>query len=71
MLIGNVVSELRPMNIPSVSVFKQLVKDAINSDGKVKDVQILTGITDYDRLFKNSIPKEVTGNYNICLVIFN
>jgi len=61
-LIGNVVSELRPMNIPSFTVFEQLVKDAVNSDGSVKDVQIVTGITDYDELFKRSIPKEVTGS---------
>jgi hypothetical protein len=50
------------MNIPSFTVFEQLVKDAVNSDGSVKDVQIVTGITDYDELFKRSIPKEVTGN---------
>jgi len=50
------------MNIPSFIVFEQLVKDAIKSEGKVKVVQFVTGITDYDILFKNSIPKEITGN---------
>ena len=51
------------MNIPSFSVFEQLVKDSVKSEGKVNDVQFVTGITDYDELFNNSIPKEVTGNY--------
>ena len=51
------------MNIPSFSVFEQLVKDSVKSEGKVKDVQFVTGITDYDELFNNSIPKEVTSIY--------
>jgi hypothetical protein len=59
------------MNIPSFTVFEQLVKDAVKSEGKVKDVQFVMGITDYDEIFKNSISKEVTGKYNICLMIFH
>lgn len=59
------------MNIPSFTVFEELVKDSVKSDGRVKDVQFVTGITDYDELFKNSIPKEVTGNYNISLINSN
>lgn len=59
------------MNIPSFTVFEQLVKDSVKSDGRVKEVQFVVGITDYDELFKNSIPKEVTGNYDICLLIPN
>ena len=58
------------MNIPSFSVFEQLVKDSVKSEGKVKDVQFVTGITDYDELFNNSIPKEVTGKLYY-LVIFH
>lgn len=50
------------MNIPSFEVFEQLVKDAVKVDeGKVKDVQILMGITDFDTMFKSSIPKDVQG----------
>jgi hypothetical protein len=51
------------MNIPSFTVFEQLVIDAVKSEGKVKDVQFVMGITDYDELFQKSIPKDVTGNY--------
>jgi hypothetical protein len=58
------------MNIPSFTVFEQLVKDAVKSEGSVKDIQFVTGITDYDELFKKSIPKEVTGSYRIKLIIF-
>lgn len=54
------------MNIPSFEVFEQLVKGAIKvEEGKVKDIQILRGITDFDAMFKLSIPKDVQGKNNL------
>ena len=52
------------MNIPNFSVFEELVKNAVKSDGRVKDIQFVLRITDYDKMFKESIPKNVTGNHN-------
>jgi len=50
------------MNIPSFQVFEQLVKDAISvQEGKVKEVQLVRGITDFDNMFKSAVPKDVQG----------
>ena len=59
------------MNIPSFTEFEKLVKAAVETDGRVKDIQFVLGITDYDKLFKESIPKNVTGNHNTYLSSLN
>ena len=39
-----------------------LAKSAVTvNEGSIKDVQIVTGITDFDRLFKKSISDSLTG----------
>ena len=61
------------MNIPSFQVFEELVKDVVQSqEGKVKDVQIVIGITDFDKMFESSIQKDVQGNITkYCLIFLN
>jgi len=61
------------MNIPSFQVFEELVKDIVQSqEGKVKDVQIVIGITDFDKMFESSIQKDVQGNImKYCLIFLN
>ena len=55
------------MDISSFPEFVEIVQNAVHvQEGKVKDIQIVTGITDYDRIFNHSIQKDVKGN-NICL----
>ena len=53
---------MRISDIPSFQVFEDLVIGAIKSqEGKVKEVQIVKGITDFDTMFQSSIPKDVQG----------
>ena len=57
------MSVLRISNIPSFTVFEELVKGAVKSQaGQGKEVQIVQGITDFDAIFQSSIPKDVQGN---------
>lgn len=64
------------MNIPSFKVFEQIVKGSIQAkEGKVKEVQLVIGITDFDSMFESSIPKDVQGNsiqiYVILPIFYN
>ena len=60
------MSVLRISNIPSFQVFEDLVIGAVKSqEGKVKEVQIVKGITDFDAIFQSSIPNDVQGTNKI------
>lgn len=54
------------MDIPSFEEFEQLVKGAVEvEEGKVKDVQLVVGITDFDTMFKSAISKDVQGKITV------
>jgi len=55
--IGSIVTKLRVQDISTIEEFKQKVLAALKtSHGKVKDVQVVLGIPDYDKMFCQIMP---------------
>jgi len=51
-LIGAIVTYLRTRNLPTVEILITALKLALHDEeGKVKDVVLVIGVTDYDELF--------------------
>ena len=61
-LIGTIVAKLRAQDLPSLSVYAAQVKSSVRLEcAQIQDVKHVIGIPDYDEIFKNCIPKTVSG----------